>query len=58
LKPVFKIEEWSDAANEFIPYDTKTNADYAQVVAEAHVGRGSHVRIIHDGVTIWEGGGL
>jgi hypothetical protein len=58
LKPIYKIEEWSDATNKFIEYDTKVNADYAQTVAEAHVNRGFHVRIIHDGKTVWEGGGL
>jgi hypothetical protein len=58
LKPIYKIEEWSIAVNEFIPYDTKTNADYARAVAEAHVNRGFHVRIIHNGKTVWEGGGL
>jgi hypothetical protein len=58
LKPIFRIEKWSNTENEFIHYDTKANADYARAVAEAHVSSGYHVRIIHEGKTVWEGGGI
>jgi len=58
MKPIYKIEEWSNEENCFIKYDyEKHNWDYAKIVAEAHVNRGFRVRIIHEGKTVWESGG-
>lgn len=56
MKPIYKIEQWDDMENGFVLYDTKHDEKIALIVAKAHADRRFHVRVIHEGVIIWEKG--